>query len=205
MRANAEIGEYTYGQPEIRTWGEPNGYCRIGKFCSIADQVFIFVGGNHRVDWVSTYPFNVFQDKFPNTQCAQNKGNPYSKGPVIIGNDVWLGRKVTIVSGVTIGDGSVVGAHSVVTKDIPPYCVAAGNPARVVKKRFLDEQIAKLLEIKWWNWTKEEIAANCHLLCSSQIDDFIQVAEQIQTGKRMLGNDANESRPSNTNNVQETP
>ena len=175
------VGEFTYGKPEIRSWGEPNVYCEIGKFCSIGDKVLIFLGGNHRVDWLSTYPFPAFQEKFPNVQCAENKGQPTSKGPVLIGNDVWIGDKVSILSGVNIGDGSVIGTNSVVTKDVQAYCVVTGNPARVVKKRFSDDQIVKLLQIKWWNWSPEQIASHCHLLCSSKIDEFLYTVEQTST------------------------
>ena len=148
-----EIGEYSYGNPIV--YFESEGNLRIGKFCSIAfDSVKIFLGGNHRVDWTTTYPFNKIAD-FP--EASHITGHPCSKGDVVIGNDVWIGMNATILSGVTIGDGAVVAAHAVVTKDVPPYAIVAGNPARVVKMRFSDDVIKYLLELKWWDWPIEKV------------------------------------------------
>lgn len=148
-----EIGEYSYGNPIVYFEGEGN--LRIGKFCSIAfDSVKIFLGGNHRVDWTTTYPFNKIAD-FP--EASHITGHPCSKGDVVIGNDVWIGMNATILSGVTIGDGAVVAAHAVVTKDVPPYAIVAGNPACVVKMRFSDDVIKHLLELKWWDWPIEKV------------------------------------------------
>lgn len=154
--------------PIIKSWGE-NKKCYIGKFCSIAEGVTVFLGGNHRVDWISTYPFPAF---FPEAKYIT--GHPASKGDVIIGNDVWIGTNVVIMSGVTIGDGAVIGAYAVVAKNIPPYAVAVGNPARVVRYRFDEKTIQALLKIQWWNWPIEKIKANMHLLCSTSYNEFIQ-------------------------------
>lgn len=148
-----DIGDYTYGNPIVYFEGEGN--LKIGKFCSIAfDNVKIFLGGNHRVDWATTYPFNKIAEF---SEASNITGHPSSKGDVVIGNDVWIGMNATILSGVTIGDGAVVAAHAVVTKDVPPYAIVAGNPARVVKMRFSDDVIEKLLELKWWDWPIEKI------------------------------------------------
>jgi acetyltransferase-like isoleucine patch superfamily enzyme len=164
------IGEYSYGIPNIREWGE-KANLNIGKFCSIADNVSIFLGGNHRTDWISTYPFGEFQDYFP--KATNILGHPATKGDVIIGNDVWIGSGVTILSGVNIGDGAVLAANSVVVKNVLPYEIVAGNPARVIRKRFDDEVIQLLLQIAWWNWPIEKINSEVHYLCSSDIRKFI--------------------------------
>lgn len=163
-----EVGAYTYGQPLIiRTWRgifPENNKIRIGKFCSVADNVVAFMGGNHRVDWISTYPFPTFD--WPGTSDKKTL-LPTDKGDIVIGNDVWLGSHVTIMSGVEISDGAVIGANSVVASNIPPYTVAVGNPAKVVKKRFDDETIKKLLEIAWWNWPLQKIQQASAILASS--------------------------------------
>jgi len=166
------IGDYTYGQPEILHWGEDASLI-IGKYCSIANDVKIFLGGNHRVDWISTYPFNILVENFP--KARDIKGHPMTKGNVCIGNDVWIGNGVTILSGVTIGDGAVVGTSSIVTKNIQPYEIWVGNPAKLVRKRFTDIQIQELLQIKWWNWSPEKVNESVKYLCSSDIDDFIKI------------------------------
>ncbi len=165
------IGVYTYGVPKVLHWGESSNL-HIGKFCSIADEVTIFLGGNHRTDWITTYPFNVLNNEFP--EAKDISGHPATKGNVIIGNDVWIGYKATIMSGVTIGDGAVIGACSVVTKDVKPYEIVAGNPAKVIRKRFSDEIIIQLLKIAWWNWPIEKIKAEIEFLCNNNIEKFIE-------------------------------
>lgn len=163
------IGEHSYKIPIVKNWGEDSKVI-IGKYCSIADNVKIYIGGNHRTDWVSTFPFPKIKE-FPDWKHIKDVST--SKGDVWIGNDVWIGDDVSILSGVKIGDGAVVGAKCTVSKDIEPYSVVVGNPQRVVKKRFTTEQINKLLAIKWWNWSDEDVNRNVHLLCSPNIDDFI--------------------------------
>jgi len=163
-----KIGEYTYGKPRVIHGGKKTSLT-IGKYCSISTQVVIFLGGDHRVDWVSTYPFPLLWD-----HASSITGHPSTKGDVIIGNDVWIGYHVTVVSGVTIGDGAVIGAGSVVTKDVPPYAIVAGNPAQMVRYRFNEEAIEKLLKIRWWNWPDEKVKANVHLICRDSIDEFIK-------------------------------
>ncbi len=165
-----DIGEFTYGNPRIMHWGE-NATLKIGKFCSIADEVTIFLGGNHRVDWVSTYPFNFFKDEFP--KAADIKGHPATKGDVIIENDVWIGRGVSILSGVHIGSGAVIAAESVITKSVGPYEIVGGNPACLIRKRFSQETIDKLLEINWWDWKPEDINKTVERLCCNEIEDFV--------------------------------
>ena len=165
------IGDLTYGIPTIMHWGE-KATLNIGKFCSIASDVTIFLGGNHRTDWVSTYPFNVLNGPFPNARNVA--GHPSTKGDVVIGNDVWIGWGATILSGVTIGNGAVIAAKAVVTKDVPPYAIVAGNPAQIVKYRFSKEVINSLEKIQWWNWPIEKINSNIRKICNSDMNAFVK-------------------------------
>ena len=167
------IGKYTYGIPDIH-FPNDNAKLEIGKFCSIGSNVNIYLGGNHRTDWVTTYPFgHIHQNKFNN---FNGEGHPSTRGDVIIGNEVWIGNDVTIMSGVTIGDGVVIANNSHVVKNIEPYSLVGGNPAKLLKYRFTFEQIEKLLEIKWWDWDEDRINKFTPLLCNSNIDEFIKSA-----------------------------
>ena len=164
-----EIGEYTYGTPRVILYPQQQRKLKIGRFCSIAGGVIIFVGGNHRYDLVSTYPFQAFPDEWPE---AKNLKIPKADkllliGDVVIGNDVWIGEKVIIMPGVRIGDGAIIGAGAVVASDVEPYSMVAGNPARLIKKRFDEETIQRLLEIKWWNWPPEKIRQCLELIGAS--------------------------------------
>jgi acetyltransferase-like isoleucine patch superfamily enzyme len=158
-----DIGDFTYGKPIILHWGEP-ATLKMGKYCSIADNVKIFLGGNHRTDWISTYPFNALPDLFP--EAKDITGHPATKGDVIIGNDVWIGHSVMILSGVTIADGAVIGAGAVISKNVGPYEIWAGNPAVFIKKRFSDDVINKLLKEQWWNKPEKQIRKSVNKLCS---------------------------------------
>lgn len=170
--SNTYIGEFTYGNPEIKSWGEESKL-QVGRFCSISDKVTIFLGGEHRSDWVSTYPFNIFLKKY-----AYIKGHPKSKGDVIIGNDVWIASGATIMSGVTICDGAIIGAHSIVTKDIPPYAIVAGNPAKIIRFRFEQEVIEALLQIKWWDWDISLIEDVIPFLQNGNVKEFIDYCKE---------------------------
>lgn len=167
------FGKYTYGieNLNIETWNSADGKLIIGCFCSIAKNVLVQLGGNHRMDWGSTYPFPAFSNKWKGVDPTLKYA--WSKGDVIIGNDVWIGRNVTILSGVKIGDGAVIGCGCIVSKDIPPYAIVVGNPCEIKKYRFTPEQIEKLLKIKWWEWSDEKIDDNLNLICSHNIDEFI--------------------------------
>jgi acetyltransferase-like isoleucine patch superfamily enzyme len=167
QKYRANIGEHTYGAPRIIDFDE-GATVRIGKYCSIAEGVVIMIGGNHRLDWITTYPFSALSERWH--KAKDIIGHPQSKGDVIIGNDVWIGLDAMILSGVTIGDGAVVAARSVVVKDVPPYSVVGGNPAKLLKMRFSEEDIAKLLKIRWWDWPDEKISRNVKILCASNID-----------------------------------
>lgn len=140
----------------------------IGKFCMIASDVkFIMNGANHLTDALTTYPFAIFENGWEN--AMENKTYP-QKGDINIGNDVWIGFNATIMAGVTIGDGAIIATNATVIKDVEPYSIVGGNPAREIKKRFSDETISKLLELKWWDWEIERITKNIQNLTNKEID-----------------------------------
>jgi acetyltransferase-like isoleucine patch superfamily enzyme len=166
--AGYEIGEWTYGDPTVLRWNSGT-MLRIGKFCSLANGVKILLGGEHRTDWISTYPFNAFFK-----QAKGIEGHPASKGHVVIGNDVWIGADALILSGVTIGDGAIVGAGSVVTKSIPAYSIFAGNPAKQIRQRFDQATIDALVRIAWWNWPLPRITDSIAELSAGNVTDFVR-------------------------------
>lgn len=143
---------------------------KIGKFCSIAcGAKFIFTSANHTLSSLSTYPFPLFFEEWgldiKNVTKAWD-----NKGDIVIGNDVWIGYEAVILSGVTIGDGAIIGTRAVVTKDIPPYTIVGGVPAKPIRKRFDEETIASLLEIKWWDWPEEKISQSISAIQSGNIE-----------------------------------
>ena len=146
-----QVGKHTYGKPKIISFLADDRVV-IGKFCSIGEEVTIVASGEHVINRISTFPL---KSRFGSKEVDSRR-----KGPVIIGNDVWIGTKSVILSNVSIGDGAVVGAASVVTRSVPPYAVVAGVPAKILRYRFTEDQIRKLLEIAWWNWEEEKILAN---------------------------------------------
>lgn len=144
----------------------------------------VFLGGNHRTDWVTTYPFAEFADRWETARGIE--GHPSTNGDVTIGSDVWVGSNATIMSGVTIGHGAVIGANSCVTQDVGPYAIVAGNPARLVRHRFAPSVVEQLLRISWWEWSDELIAANVPALCSEHVEQFVSLhgtsADATETG-----------------------
>jgi virginiamycin A acetyltransferase len=162
-------GKHTYG-PEPKIIGVPEIAIgsKIGKFCSIAENLQFIVRGAHMIDWITTYPFQALWDM----DVPLHDLPPHS--PITIGNDVWIAANVKIKQGVSIGDGAVLATECFVTKDVPPYAVVGGNPAKIIKYRFTEEQIKDLLEIKWWDWEDEEIKKIVPLLVSNNIDEFIK-------------------------------
>lgn len=142
----------------------------IGRFCSIACGArFIFTSANHKLKSLSTYPFTIFFEEWG--LDGKNVTDAWdNKGDIVIGNDVWIGYEAVILSGVTIGDGAIIGTRAVVTKDVPPYTIVGGVPARQIRKRFSEETIDTLLEIKWWDWPKERIAENIGAIQSGDIE-----------------------------------
>lgn len=170
------IGRYTYGGATFKLWSE-HERIEVGSFCSFAENVLVFGGGEHRSDWITTHPLRIAF----NSLGAGQDGHPYSKGPTTIGSDVWVGHGALILSGVKVGSGACIGAGALVARDVPPYSIVAGNPARVVRFRFTETQIASLLEIRWWTWPVEQIRRHESLLCSGDIDTFIAVAKSGMT------------------------
>lgn len=181
---NIEIGDYTiYNdfahdpcdfQKNNVLYHYPVNHDRLvmGKFCSIAcGAKFIFTSANHSMKSLSTYPFPIFFEEWglDVTNITDAWDN---KGDIIIGNDVWIGYEAVILSGVTIGDGAIIGARALVTKDIPPYTIVGGVPAKPIRKRFDDMTIEKLLELKWWYWSEKRIKANLEIIQSGQIDEL---------------------------------
>lgn len=143
----------------------------IGKYCMIASDVtFIMNGGNHLSESISAYPFAIFGNGWEG--AMDGKSYPY-KGDTLIGNDVWIGYKAVIMPGVKIGDGAIIASKSVVTKDVAPYAIVGGNPAREIKKRFDDAKIEKLLSIQWWNWPPEKIGTHVHLLAGGDVEGLV--------------------------------
>jgi len=142
----------------------------IGKFCMIASDVtFIMNGANHLSDAISTFPFAIFGGDW--STAMEGKEYP-KKEDTIIGNDVWIGYGATIMPGVTVGDGAIIATKSVVTKDVAPYAIVGGNPAKEIRKRFSEEEIVKLLEMKWWDWPLEKITAHVHDLTGNSMEDL---------------------------------
>ena len=144
----------------------------IGKFCMIASDVkFIMNGANHLTDSLSTYPFAIFGNGWEN--AMEGKSYP-QKGNIKIGNDVWIGYNATIMAGVTIGDGAIIATNSTIIKDVEPYSIVGGNPAKEIKKRFSKEVITKLLDLKWWDWDIEKITQNLHNLTCDKIVNLLE-------------------------------
>lgn len=145
----------------------------IGKFCSVAcGAKFMFNSGNHSFTPLSTYSFPVFFDEW-GLETKEITSAWDNKGDIVIGNDVWIGYEAVIMTGVTIGDGAIIGTRAVVTKDVPPYTIVGGVPAKAIRKRFSDETITKLLKLKWWDWDKERISRNLPAIRSGKVDELI--------------------------------
>lgn len=139
----------------------------FGKFCAIAANTTFIMTGDHKLDAISTYPFPVFKKGWEN--CYDINKLPI-KGDIVVGNDVWFGYNSMVKNGVTIGDGAIIATNAFVVKDVPAYCIVAGNPAKVVKKRFDDETIERLQKIAWWDWDIEKITRNLHLISNLDVD-----------------------------------
>ena len=140
----------------------------IGKFCAIARGIeFVMNGANHRMGSVTTYPFNIMGHGWE--QFAPALSDLPLKGDTVVGNDVWIGQNVTVMPGVNIGDGAIIAANSVVASDVPPYCVAGGDPCRVIRRRFDDELTEYLLALRWWDWDADKIFRNLDALCSGDL------------------------------------
>ncbi|MFG0800834.1 CatB-related O-acetyltransferase [Leclercia sp. GLN_9] len=163
-----EVGDHTYGIPKIFEAGM--AHLEIGKFCSLASGINIILG-NHNINTATTYPFTSLKKYWPGA-IRDNISDHHTNGDIIIGNDVWIGSNATIMSGVTIGDGAVVAANSVVTKNVEPYSIVGGSPAKLLRMRHSSNTIDALLKIKWWDWSDDIIDERIKYLLSD-IDDFI--------------------------------
>jgi acetyltransferase-like isoleucine patch superfamily enzyme len=178
-----EIGDYSYGDPSVLEWGE-GARLIVGRYCSIATGTTFILGGNHSADHVTTFPMS---------HLYELAHAPWSRGDIVIGSDVWIGAGATILSGVTIGHGAVIGARALISRDVEPYGVVVGNPAKMIRKRFTDEIIARLLELRWWDLDREQLRPLLPLLQSDRVDAFIQECRKIRpaTGRSTSSDSAN--------------
>ncbi len=170
---NADRGTYFDRHVNIFTWSE-NYRIKLGKYNSIGRDCNFFLHANHRPDWITTTSQLWGPVTSQISEMHMRMGHPSCKGDIIVENDVWIGATSTIMSGVKISNGAVIGGGSVVTKDVPPYAIVAGNPAKVVKYRFTEKQIEKLLKISWWDWEEQKIRESAMTLWSDNIDKFIK-------------------------------
>jgi acetyltransferase-like isoleucine patch superfamily enzyme len=163
------MGNMSYYAPNVVKYTGDTGRVIIGNFASVAPDADFYVGGLHRTEWVSQYGLRAML-ALPG---AHEDGFTHGRGDIVVGSDTWVTNGVTIMSGVTIGDGAVVGTKAVVAKDVRPYAVVVGNPAREIRRRFSDEQVEALLRIRWWDWPTEKVKEHVELLTSPDIDAFI--------------------------------
>ena len=188
--ANIEIGDYTMYNDFVQ---DPLDFeknnvlyhypinkdkLKIGKFCSIAcGAKFLFTSANHKMRSLSTYPFPIFFEEWG--LDVKNICDAWdNKGDIVIGNDVWIGYEAVILSGVTIGDGAIIGSRAVVTKDVEPYTIVGGVPAKPIRKRFDDKTILKLENIRWWNWDEKQIRKGIQAIQSGNIIELEEISDE---------------------------
>lgn len=187
-RKNIEVGDYTYydDETDVHNFEKHVLYhydfvgdkLIIGKFCQIASDVeFLMNGMFHMLGAFSTYPFSIFSKTCAEKMPPDAKF-PY-KGDTVIGNDVWIGYKAKIMPGIKIGDGAIIGTNALITKNVGPYEIWGGNPAKLIRKRFSDEVIELLLKIKWWDWDIEKIVANSDILTGSDLAKLKELASRV--------------------------
>lgn len=186
-----KVGKHTYGVHENKVFWNVSAYdykgnyflpnLIVGSYCSVGTRVKFYLGGNHRHDWISSYPFHVksIHNNTFKSLPDKIKGYPQTNGDINIGNDVWIGEGVTVMSGVKIGDGAVIAANSTVVKDVEPYSITGGHPAKHIKYRFSDDVIKKLLEIKWWNMEENKLDKLIPYMVSNDIDLFFKKYEEL--------------------------
>ena len=170
---HGDRGTYFDRNVNIISWSD-DYHIYLGKYNSIGRDCTFFLHANHRTDWITTTS-QLWGPVSPEIDSMLfEMGHPICKGNIIIENDVWIGAKSTIMSGVKIGNGAVIGATATVTKDVPPYAIVVGNPGKIIKYRFTEEQIESLLKIEWWNWDEDKIRSEALELWSNNIDKFIK-------------------------------
>jgi acetyltransferase-like isoleucine patch superfamily enzyme len=170
-------GRHSYGLEHLRIyhWGDATRL-HIGSFCSIASDVRVLLGGNHRLDWSTTFPFgHVETTRFPAGSVNGTSGHPESRGDVVIENDVWIGHGCLLLSGSRLADGSVLAAGTVLAGETEPFGVYAGNPARLIRKRFSDAVISELLDIRWWEFEDATVNEIVPLLQSQPTPEILQM------------------------------
>lgn len=160
------IGAFTYGYDQLRIHNaDQQSFLTIGKFVSLADNINVFLSGNHRTDWITTFPFETLHHEYFHGENIRN--SVVSKGGITIENDVWIGSEATIMSGVTIGNGAVIATRAVVTKDVEPYAIVGGVPARLIRYRF-DKETCDLLQLLcWWDLETDQIKEIIMQLCNA--------------------------------------
>ena len=163
------MGTMSYYAPNVVKYRGDTGRVIIGNFASVAPDADFYVGGLHRTEWVSLYGLRAMLG----VPGAYEDGFTHGNGDIVVGGDTWVTNGCTIMSGVTIGDGAVVGTKAVVAKDVRPYAIVVGNPAREIGRRFSDEQVAALLRIRWWDWPTELVKERVDALSSPDVDGFI--------------------------------
>ena len=194
-RSWVTIGRFSYGteQITIRHWRE-GAHLTIGSFCSIARGLKIFLGGNHRVDWGTTFPFgHIYNDQLIERTI---KGHPATKGDIVIGNDVWISEGVTILSGVTVGDGAVIAGNATVTRNVGAYEVWGGNPAKLIRTRFAPEVVERLQATKWWDCSVETIRELALLLSQPPEPEVLDLIEDLVRLDRLKKEEPGEPGPS---------
>lgn len=188
--ANIEIGDYTMYNDFVQNpldfeknnvlyhYPINKDKLKIGKFCSIAcGAKFLFTSANHKMRSLSTYPFPIFFEEWG--LDVKNICDAWdNKGDIVIGNDVWIGYEAVILSGVTIGDGAIIGSRAVVTKDVEPYTIVGGVPAKSIRKRFDDKTILKLENIRWWNWDEKQIRKGIQAIQSGNIIELEEISDE---------------------------
>lgn len=173
---NFQIGDGTYGGLRVFDWKQGTTLA-VGNYSSFAFDVKVLLGGEHRANWVSTYPFSAL---WPEAEHIE--GHPVTRGSVKIGSDVWVGAEAMILSGVTIGDGAVIGARSLVNKDVAPYEIVGGTPAKSIGFRFPSATVDELLKIRWWNWPRHRIVRALPDLLSSDMTEFLDGCKKGKYG-----------------------
>lgn len=188
-RANITVGDFSYydspNAPErfedtnvLYHYEAMGDRLIIGKYCALAHgTTFIMNGANHRLDGISTYPFPIFGDDWEQHMDLL-MGLP-SRGDTVVGNDVWLGMGALVMPGVSIGDGAIIAARAVVSTDVPPYSVIAGNPAKVVKTRFTPDEIERLIRIAWWDWSQDAITQHLATIISGDVNEIETIASNL--------------------------